>query len=176
MDNEEQVIDETLEVEDEPETETVDEAEDEPEEDVDSLKTRLAKAEELANNYKVRAEKAEKGKGKPSTPKADSSLSTKDILALSKAQIDDEDLDEVLDYAAYKKLPIHEALKSTVLKATLAEKAELRKSAQAVNTGSSRRAGSVVSDERIMADARKGIMPESAEDIARLTRLRLQKK
>jgi len=82
----------------------------------------------------------------------------------------------VLDYAAYKKLPIHEVLKSSVLKATLTEKAELRKSAQAVNTGSTRRAGNAVSDERIIADARKGIMPESDEDIARLTRLRLQKK
>jgi len=60
MDNEEQVNDETLEVE-EVEVETVD---DEPEEDVDSLRSRLAKAEELANNYKVRAEKAEKGKPK----------------------------------------------------------------------------------------------------------------
>jgi hypothetical protein len=172
MDNEEEVNDETLEVEDEPELETLDEEE----EDVDTLRTRLAKAEELANNYKVRAEKAEKGKPKQTAVKQDSSLSTKDILALSKAQIDDEDLDEVLDYAAYKKLPIHEALKSTVLKATLTEKAELRKSAQAVNTGSTRRAGTAVSDERIIADARKGIMPESEEDMVRLARLRLQKK
>ncbi len=173
MDNEEEVIDETLEVEEEVEVETV---EDEPEEDVDTLKARLAKAEELANNYKVRAEKAEKGKPKTAAPKQDSSLSTKDILALSKAQIEDEDLDEVLDYAAYKKLPIHEALKSSVLKATLAEKAELRKSAQAVNTGATRRAGNTVTDDRIMADARKGLLPDSAEDIARLARMRLQKK
>ncbi len=169
MDNDEQVIDETLEVETE-----VDEVEAE-EESIEDIKARLAKAEELANNYKVRAEKAEKKGDK--APKADTTgLSTKDILALSKANIDDEDLDEVLDYASYKKLPIHEALKSSILKATLAEKAELRKSAQAVNTGATRRASGQVSDERILADARKGALPESDEDIARLARMRLQKK
>jgi len=169
MDNEEQVNDETLEVE------TEAEVEEQEEESIEDIKARLAKAEELANNYKVRAEKAEK-KGEKPTKIETNGLSTKDILALSKANIEDDDLDEVLDYAAYKKLPIHEALKSSVLKATLAEKAEHRKSAEAVNVGATRRASGVASDDSILANARKGIMPESEDDIARLARLRFKHK
>lgn len=108
--------------------------------------------------------------------KATGDLSTLDIIALSKANIDDEDLDEVLEYASYKKIPVREALQSSILKTTLAEKAEMRKSAQAVNTGSTRRASGLVSDERLKADASKGILPDSEEDIARLARMRLQKR
>jgi len=176
MENDTQVEDETLEVQEE-EVEVEEIADDEPEESPEDLKARLKKAEELANNYKVRAEKAEaKAKGGEKTAKIDTSLSTKDVLALSKANIDDEDLDEVLEYASYKKMPIHEVLKSPILKATLAQKAEERKSAAAVNTGSTRRAGNTTSDERLLADARKGVLPDSPDDIARLARLKLQRK
>jgi hypothetical protein len=119
---------------------------------------------------------AKKGEKPKKESKTSSELSTLDIIALSKANIEDEDIDEVLEYASYKKIPVREALKSSILKSTLAEKAEMRKSAQAVNTGSTRRSSSSVSDDRLLADARKGIMPESEEDIARLTRLKLQKK
>lgn len=166
-----QVEEEALDTLDEEETELNDE---ENEEDVDTLRSKLAKAEELANNYKVRAEKAEKGK--KAAPQADG-LTTSDILAITRAQINEEDLDEVLEYAKFKKTSISEALKSSILRATLSEKAEERTSAQAVNTGGGRRANNgAVSDERLMADASKGILPESDADIARIARLRLKNK
>ena len=130
-------------------------------------KARRIKAEEAI-------EKAKK-KGKTAPAVATNGLSTSDIIALTRANIEDEDIDEVIDYARYKKVSIAEALKSGVVKATLQEKSEERKSAQAVYTGSgTRRAGGSVSDERLMADARKGIMPESETDMARLTTLRLK--
>lgn len=170
------------EINDEVEEEALDTPEDEEEielddvedEDVDTLRSRLAKAEELANNYKVRAEKAEKGK--KAAPQADG-LTTSDILAITRAQINEEDLDEVLEYAKFKKTSVSEALKSSILRATLAEKSEERTSAQAVNTGGGRRANNgAISDERLMADAAKGMLPDSDADIARIARLRLKNK
>ena len=167
MEDEETVeVEPTLEVPEEVETEEVEE------ESIDDLKAKLAKAEEERENQKKRAEKAEK-KAKEA-PKADGALSTADILALSKAPIEADDIDDVLEWASFKKISIHEALQSTALKATLAEKAEIRKSALAVNTGTGRRAGGSVSDERLLADAQQGKMPENEADIARLATIRLK--
>jgi hypothetical protein len=135
-------------------------------------------------DWEARAKKAEaaiiKAKSKPKTekkePQTDTTLSPLDIIALSKANIDDADIEEVLDYAAYKGISVREALNSSILKTTLAEKAEERKSAMAVNTGTGRRSGGAVSEERLMADAKKGIMPSNPEDIAKLARMRIGKK
>lgn len=135
----------------------------------------LKKAKELAENYKIRAEKAER-KAKETVPTVGNSLSAGDLLALSKADIDPDDLDEVLDYAKYKNVSIADALKSTVVKATLAEKQEYRKSASAVNTGVVRRPGTQASDDKLLSDARNGIMPSSEADIDRLIKLRLKQR
>jgi hypothetical protein len=80
----------------------------------------------------------------------------------------------VLEYAKYKGISVKEALGASILKATLSEKNEERKSAQAVNTGATRRGSSQVSDDRLMSDARKGVMPEKEEDMARLAILRIK--
>jgi hypothetical protein len=139
------------------------------EESVEDIKARLAKAEELAKNYKIRAEKAE------SRPKEEApNLSMADILAVTKAGIEPEDLDEAVEYAKFKGISLHEALKSSVMKATLAEKAELRKSADATNTGTVRRASTQVSDERLLADAQKGDLPDSDADLKRLIALQMK--
>lgn len=96
-------------------------------------------------------------------------LSTKDIIALTKAGIDDEDIDEVVEYARFKKISIGEALKSTVVKATLAEKKEFRDTANATSTGTQRRVVTKVSNEEIMKKANKGEIPEpKSEDAERL--------
>lgn len=152
----------------------VEDTDDEGEEDVDALKARLAKAEELANNYKVRAEKAEsKTKKAPAAPVANG-LSTADTIALVRANVNDEDIDEILEYARFKKISVSEALKSDVVQATLSTKEEKRKSAQAVYTGTARRASTVKSDDRLLDDARAGKLPESEAEIARLAELRLK--
>lgn len=148
------------------------EVDDAPEETVEEIKARLAKAEELAKNYKIRAEKAETRVKEPVLDSTSPTLSAKDILAVSKAGLDPEDLDEVIEYANYKRIPIHEALKSPVVKATIAQQQEVRKSASAVHTSSARRTSSQVSDEQLLADARRGIFPDSDADTLRLARLR----
>lgn len=171
MDNyDEEIVEETT---DTPvEEETIEEVDESPQ-------------EEEKIDWEARAKKAEaaiiKAKQKPKVEakrvEADTKLSTFDLLALQKANIEtEEDLNEVVRWADYNKISVAEALKSNILKATLAEKAEERKSALAVNTGSGRRAGGTMTDERLLADASRGIMPESMEDIAKLARLRMQQK
>jgi hypothetical protein len=177
MDNyEDEIVEETIETpeeDDSTELEEVDDSEDDVEE-----------AQEGEVDWEARAKKAEaaiiKAKSKPKAKtdtRTGNGLSTFDLLALQKANIEtEEDLDEVVRWADYNKISVSEALKSNILKATLSEKAEERKSALVVNTGSGRRAGGTVSDERLMADAKKGIMPDNPEDIAKLARMRIGKK
>jgi len=145
------------------------------EETLDDVKSQLAKAQELANNYKIRAEKAER-KGKEPEQKQvtrkESDLSTMDIIALSKANLEQDDVAEVLEYAKFKGISVQEALKSSVVKATIQEKNEMRNTALATNTGGSRRSTGKVSDETLLSNAKKGIMPESDEDMARLIKAR----
>jgi len=168
--NEEVEVEETLDTPDE-ELEVI--VEEEDEEDVESLKAQLAKAKEYGENQKIRAEKAEK---KPKVESTNTNLSTTDLLALAKSNIEEEDLDDVMEYAKFKNISIAEALKSNVIKATLTEKAEFRKTAQATNTGSTRKGTSLTSDERLLSDARAGNLPSNDEEIARLALLKFKKK
>jgi len=147
------------------------------EESVEEMRARLAKAEELANNYKIRAEKAEK-KAKEPEAKSQSrqkepELSTMDIIALSKANIEHEDMSDVIEYAKFKGISVTEALKSPVVKATIQEKVEMRTTAQAANTGGARRQTGKVSDEALLAAASRGDLPENEADMDRLVRLRM---
>jgi len=173
MNEDETVNDDTLDIEEEEtELEEVEETNEYEQDDTD-WKAEAKKQKTLAENQRIRAEKAEK-KAKTTKPESSTSLTTTDILALSRAQIDDADLDEVLGYAERKKISIKEALNSTVLKAILSSLGEERNSAQVVNTGATRRGSSAVSDERLLSDARKNIMPEKEGDLERLAILRIK--
>lgn len=145
-------------------------------ENIDDIKERLAKAEQLANNYKIRAEKAEKKAKEPEekaqVTKKDSDLSTMDIIALSKANLEQEDMAVALEYAKFKNITVAESLKSPVVKATIQENVEMRNTAQATNTGGARRQTGKVSDETLLSNAKKGIMPDSDEEMERLVKAR----
>lgn len=142
------------------------------EESVEDLKARLVKAEELARNQKIRAEKAEKFaktikvEAKPEAKPV--TMSTKDYIALVNAKINEEDIGEVEDYAKYRGISMAEALKSSVVKTLIAEKEEMRKTAQATNTSNARRSSTQVSPETLLNKARQGDVPESDEDIMKL--------
>lgn len=131
------------------------------EESSSELETRLAKAEELAQNYKIRAEKAERlakaSKEVPSTQKQTPTagdLSQKDVIYLAKADIHDEDFDEVTKYASKNGVTVKEA--HEYLKPILAVKDEQRRIANATNTSSSKRGSGKVSSETIIENASKG--------------------
>lgn len=162
--------------------ETTDSAEGEPEEEsVEDLKARLAKAEEYGRNQKIRAEKAEKLKKEkeakiPEQPKptpVEVKISTKDLLALTKANIDEADIEIVEKYAKFEGISIAEALKSEIVKATISDRAEKRNVALATNTSSSRRSSAKVSDDALLSNAASGKLPESEEEITRLVRLKM---
>jgi len=178
MENEENVVPETT----EEVTPEVTPEETPEEETVEELRERLTKAEEakkksddLANNYKIRAEKAEKGIKKPVTEeKKTGDLSSKDIFAIMNAKVAEEDIDEVVDYAKFKGISVGEALKTSTIKATLSERDEQRKTAMATNTGAARRGSSSASVESLLDNAVKGTLPESDKDIERLMQAKLK--
>ena len=101
-------------------------------------------------------------------------LSTKDVLFLAKADIHEEDMDEVLEWAKFKKVPVSEAYKQ--LKGVLEVKNEQRKTANATNISTARRSNSKVTDDVLIEKANKGDLPESQDDIDRLMRAKLRKK
>lgn len=174
-----------------PQTETVVVPETTSEETVETLEEVKAqyeaerqarlKAEELANNQKIRAEKAE-GEAKKTrgttkeTPVAHvkgNDMSFRDTVAIVKANVPEEDLDEVLDYAKFKGVSIVDALKSDTIKATLSLRAEQRNTASATHVGSARRGAVKISDEALVSNAEKGNIPESDDEITRLLKIKM---
>lgn len=150
MEKEEEVIDETLEVEGEEKQENEE----------------LTKAQELAKNQKIRAEKAEaelkRLKSEPKQEKATSQeddLSPKDWMYLAKADVHDDDLDRVVKFAKLEGITVQEALKHSDLKAILASRAEARKTAEAISTKPARVAATKISPEVIVEKAKKGEIP-----------------
>lgn len=142
-----------------------------PEEEVD-WKAKAEKAEELAKNYKIRAEKAE-GKIKEvkvETEPKNEGMSLKDIRALQ--DVHDDDVDELVEYAKFKKISISEAKKLPEMQALLSSKAEFRKSSEAANTGTSKRSSGKIPDDVLLSNASKGVLPESDDDLKRLFDLR----
>lgn len=154
-----------------PETEVSEEVE--TQESIEEIKERLAKAEELANNYKVRAEKAEKS-SKLKPPQDVNSLSTKDFLAITNAKVPEEDIDEVVEYAKYRKTSVSEILKDPIMKATLDLRAEERNTALAANVSTTRRGSQRVPDDVLLDNASKGRMPESDVEINRLLKAKFE--
>lgn len=87
-------------------------------------------------------------------------LSQKDVLFLAKANVHEDDLDQVLEYAKFKGIPVADALQSPIIKATLAENEEFRKTQAAANDGGSKRGAPNRTPQAILADIDNGIIPE----------------
>lgn len=151
----------------------------------------LIKALELAENQKIRAEKAEKlarrgegrlGDGTPikpegeQTPKKTIELSTDDLYAVMEHKVPREDIDDVKEYAALRGISVTEALKSSVVKTILSDNAEQRKIANATNIGGGKRGASKIPASALLRRAEeKNELPESDEDLDRLLEARLSR-
>ncbi len=164
-------VDKTEEVEG---TDTESETEDKPQytefEKKQHERAKLAEAEVK----KLKAQLASKTQPQTSQ-KQEGELSARDIILLSSTGIkESEDLDEVIDFAKFKKLSIADALKNSTLKAILAEKAEVRRTAEATNTGGSKRITTKVTNETMIENAQKGKLPTSDDDIAKLAEATVQ--
>ena len=103
-------------------------------------------------------------------------LSQTDLYTLIKADVPEEDLSEVTDYAKMKGISVGEALKSDVVQTILDTKKEKRTVADATNTGKTNQTKAGVTDEQLLANSDKGELPESDADMSRLTKLRLNRK
>lgn len=103
-------------------------------------------------DQKVRNEKAEKALREKENEKKSGELSTKDFYALTKANVPEEDIDDVAEYAKFKGISITEAIKSSVVKATLAEKAETRRVANATQVRSTRSQNTEPDGKSILED------------------------
>lgn len=121
-------------------------------------------------------------KKKATTPKqevkatqTEQSLSIKDSFALAKANVEEDDIEEIADYAKLKKITISEALKTNFVKSLLNEKAEYKKSQEASTTPNVKRATPKITDDVILENARKGKLPESEDDIRALFRASIKK-
>jgi uncharacterized protein YkwD len=134
------------------------------------------KNEKAYKDQKTRAEIAE-GKAKATKPVTQSNstpaLTVKDGFALAKADVNDDDVEDVLEYATFKKISVAEALKSNVVKTMLAEKNEFRQSQNASTGSTVKRATPKITDDSILENARKGNLKEDENEIRALFRARM---
>lgn len=139
------------------------------------LFARLKKAQgfELKDGTWVKKEAAQKPAEQPTNKTSKQDLSQADIFTLVKADVHQEDIAEIQDYATLKGVSIAEALATPFMKGILADKAEQRRIADGTHTndGSARNSGKV-SDETLIANAQKGVMPDNDADLERLITLR----
>jgi hypothetical protein len=91
-----------------------------------------------------------------------------ELYSMMKANVPDEDTQEVIVYAKSHGLSVTEALKTPEVKALLSVRKEYRNTAEATNISGSRRGSTKISDETLLANASKGIMPSTDEDLIRL--------
>ena len=135
------------------------------------IKEREEKEKKLKEDYenqKVRAEKAEKKEEPKYT------LSEKDIFALSKSNLEAEDLDELKEFAQLKKISVSEALSHKTWQTIQSERLEERKSAKATETKTHQRTAPLTA-ETVLEKARAG-QAESDADIERIVEARMEQK
>ena len=131
------------------------------------LGVKSTKNEELAKNYKIRAEKAE-GDKKPKegdeTPKNKEdnkeTLSSTDLYSLIDAKVPQEDVEEVIKASKLLGKSISEALQDDTVKVILEKRTEHRATAKATNTTTARQSNKKTSDSELIAKADKGEFPE----------------
>ena len=145
-----------------------------PDSTLESVETNeeLTKAQELASNYKIRAERAEQAlkaakaqkteKTETVTPKNDD-LSLSAIRALQ--DVHDDDVDEVIGYAKFKGVTIAEAKKSSVIQNLLKVHTEERASAEAAATNTNKRRVQKDSDESVLSNFSQGKVDEDPEKV-----------
>lgn len=149
----------------------------------DDSENELTKAQEIARNQRIRAERAEKeakalkaqleGKkvevGKE-TPKNDGSLTPKDYLALTEHKIGSDDFDEVVRLSKLMEKSIAETLKDKTAQLIIKNRMEERATAEAMSVKTTRQKSGQSTDERLLSDLDKGILPDTEEGFAALAK------
>jgi hypothetical protein len=141
-----------------------DEGDEADEDSVDYWKKKAKTAEAQKDHWRT---KAQEGTGsKKDSDTQNDSLSSLDILALSRSNVHDDDIEDVVEYAKFKKISVADALKSNTIKAVIAEKSEFRKTAEVTSTGAAKKTVSKVSDQALNENLAKGVVPDKGSDDA----------
>lgn len=147
----------------EPIIETQESVVEKPQETLEAKRARLARQlEQVDKKLGIKPEV------KPVQKQQLGTMSSRDLLALMTAKVNEEDIDEVEDYAKYKGISVADALKLDTVQSMLRGKEDRRRIASATNVGASRRSNSKVSDESLISNARAGNIPDSDDEINRL--------
>ena len=136
-------------------------------------RTKKAEGFEEKDGKWVKPNAAPKDDDDPASKTTNRTLSDTDILYLGKTDIHSDDLQEVLEYAKNNKVSVKQA--HEYLKPILDVRIEQRRTAETTNTGGSPHGTGRVSDETLLSNASKGILPESDEDMRRLSFLQIKK-
>jgi hypothetical protein len=135
------------------------------------MNTEWSKAQEYARNQKIRAEKAEEKPNKVTTTnkKDDDNLSSVDTIAIIKANIHEDDIEEVIKASKLLGKSIAETLRDTTFKTILNTREEERKTAEATNTNTAKPGIKQVSGDELNQNLSKGQVPDKgskeAEDL-----------
>lgn len=151
-------------------TEEVDQEKEQLKEENKKLFARAKKAEgfELVNGEWIKKPKTETRE----EPRQEG-LSDKDLLFLARTDIHEDNLDELKDWARFKKIPLSEAYKQ--LKPKFDTDAEIRRSAEVTTTGSRRAPTGKISDEAFLKKMQEEIPEPGSADAERLFELRHKK-
>jgi len=106
----------------------------------------------------------------------DVSLPLKDQLALSQAGVSPEDVDELIEFAKFKRISLTEALKTPTMRTILAEKAEERRTASATQTKGARGVQKPTGEEILQHAERTGEVPDTDEGMKELFLARIHRK
>jgi hypothetical protein len=148
----------------------------EPVDEVEAMRAELEKAKEIAENQRIRAEKAEaKAKTKPEQ-QSNVVLNAGDMMAIKNADLEPKDMDLVEKYAKDNNISLREAISHPHVKAILSYEAELRTTAIASNVDGVRRGTIKVTDDTLINNANANKLPTSDDEIERLIAARMKMK
>ena len=108
--------------------------------------------------------KAQTKNDKPEDSTAKGDLSSKDLLSVMRANVHDDDLDEVIEFAKFKGISVSEAMNNDVVKTILSNNTEFRKTANTANTANARKGAQKVSSDTLTANLSKGQVPDTNEE------------
>ena len=137
-------------------------------EDVNELKKKLATLEAQKDHWRKKAQTKEEKAEEMEEKSSNQDLTSRDFLSLAKADVHEDDIDDVVEYAQFKGISVSEALRNDVVKTILSNKAEYRKTAEAANTSNARKSSSKVSDDALLTNLKKGNVPDSKDEAERL--------
>lgn len=122
--------------------------------------------DENGNWVKKESKSTSNSKPEPKAQKIE--ITPMDTIALMDAKVtNSDDINEVLDYARFKNISVSEALKSNVVKTTLADLAEKRATANATSTKGGKKGISKPDGQTILAQVGEGKFPDDPADLAK---------